>query len=127
MNISGVNGAFTSAYQNINGARKATKGDTGFTEQMDRQKSETEIIVRPDGSRVLVMTMNVGGMKTTMSLEISKPTKLPYENSKQDTDNGRPFADDETNAVSDKMTNISTEDWKNSNQYVGYSTMGQHS
>lgn len=36
----------------------------------------TDIIVKPDGSRVLVVTMNVGGMKTTMIMEISKPTNM---------------------------------------------------
>lgn len=50
-------------------------------------ETKTEITVKPDGSRVLVMTMNVGGMETTMSLEISKPTKTPNENSKQNADN----------------------------------------
>lgn len=38
------------------------------------EKTKTEIVVKPDGSRVLVVTMAVGGMETTMSLEISKPT-----------------------------------------------------
>ena len=53
----------------------------------DSQESGTkaEIIVKPDGSRVLVMTINVGGMETAMSLEISKPTEAPNEISKQDT------------------------------------------
>lgn len=42
----------------------------------DEQESETktDIVVNPDGSRVLVVAINVGGMETTMSLEISKPT-----------------------------------------------------
>ena len=55
--------------------------------QVDRQESEakTEIIAKPDGSRVLVMTMSIGGMETTMSLEISKPTEAPNGNSKQDS------------------------------------------
>lgn len=59
-------------------------------EQTANQESDTktDIIVKPDGSRVLVMTMNVGGMETNMSLEISKPTKIPNESLKQDTDNG---------------------------------------
>ncbi|MCM1468259.1 MAG: DUF6033 family protein [Alistipes sp.] len=39
-------------------------------------KTESDIVVKPDGSRVLVITMNVGGMETTMSLEISKPTDM---------------------------------------------------
>ena len=80
-------------------------------EQADRQESETktEIITKPDGSRVLVMTMSIGGMETTMSLEISKPTEVPNENSKQDTDNNMPSADAEMDTVSDEMSNISTE------------------
>ena len=45
-------------------------------EKADNQDSatKTDIIVKPDGSRVLVVTMSIGGMETTMSLEISKPT-----------------------------------------------------
>ena len=80
-------------------------------EKVDRQESETktDIIVKPDGSRVLVVTMSIGGMETTMSLEISKPTEAPNENSKQDTENNMPSADAETNTVSDEMSNISTE------------------
>ena len=80
-------------------------------EKADGQESETktEIIVKPDGSRVLVMTMKIGGMETTMSMEISKPTKSPDENAKQNTDNNIPSADAETNTVSDVLSNISTE------------------
>ncbi len=40
-------------------------------------KTDTEIIMKPDGSRVLVVTMNVGGIETSMTLEISKPTAMP--------------------------------------------------
>ncbi len=78
-------------------------------EQTAGQESETksEIIVKPDGSRVLVVTMGIGGMETTMSLEISKPTKAPNENAKQDTDHNMPTA--ENNAVSDDMSNVSSE------------------
>ncbi len=77
-------------------------------EQVDKQESEskTEIIVKPDGSRVLVMTMSIGGMETTMCLEISKPTEAPIENTKQDTNN-TPMAENDT--VSDEMSNISRE------------------
>lgn len=43
------------------------------------KESETKsnVIVKPDGSRVLIITTNVGGMETQMSLQISKPTDLP--------------------------------------------------
>ena len=46
--------------------------------------TKSDIIVKPDGSRVLVVTMNVGGMQTTMSIEIAKPTDMPNGNSKQE-------------------------------------------
>lgn len=66
-------------------------------------ETKTEIIVKPDGSRVLVTTMSIGGMETTMSLEISKPTKMPYENAKPDTGN-IPMAENDT--LSDEMQGI---------------------
>ena len=76
--------------------------------QEDKQESEskTEIIVKPDGSRVLVMTMSIGGMETTMSLEISKPTEAPNENSEHDANN-TPTAENDT--VSNEMSNVSSE------------------
>ena len=76
--------------------------------QEDKQESEskTEIIVKPDGSRVLVMTMSIGGMETTMSLEISKPTEAPNENSEHDINN-TPAAENDT--VSNEMSNVSSE------------------
>ena len=76
--------------------------------QEDKQESEskTEIIVKPVGSRVLVMKMSIGGMETTMSLEISKPTEAPNENSEHDTNN-TPTAENDT--VSYEMSNVSSE------------------
>ncbi len=76
--------------------------------QEDKQESEskTEIIVKPDGSRVLVMTMSIGGMETTMSLEISKPTEAPNENSEHDANN-TPTAENDTG--SNEMSNVSSE------------------
>lgn len=38
--------------------------------------TETEVIVKPDGSRVLLTTIHIGNAQTTMSLELSKPTDL---------------------------------------------------
>ena len=78
------------------------------SKQKDKQESEskTEIIVKPDGSRVLVMTMSIGGMETTMSLEISKPTEAPNENSEHDANN-TPTAENDT--VSNEMSNVSSE------------------
>ncbi|MCM1158838.1 MAG: hypothetical protein NC348_10115 [Clostridium sp.] len=64
---------------------------------LDNQESETtsDVIVKPDGSRVLVVTMNMGGMATTMSLEISKPTDALNEAANQEVTN------DEQSAISD--------------------------
>lgn len=73
-------------------------------------ETKTEIIVKPDGSRVLVMTMSVGEMETTVSLEISKPTKTPNEASKQNTDSNISIADAAMDTVLDKMSNISNGD-----------------
>lgn len=53
---------------------------------VDRKESESNIIVNPDGSRVLLVTISIGGMKTTMSLEISKPTAMQNDNSIENTD-----------------------------------------
>lgn len=63
------------------------KGFLSFLLERDSEKEETagrakgenqvdtDIQVKPDGSRVLVMTRRIGGMATTTSVEISKPTQ----------------------------------------------------
>ena len=73
------------------------------------QETTTDIIVKPDGSRVLVVTISIGGMETTMSLEISKPTEAPNEISEDDIDNNMPSGDAGMAVASDEMWNISTE------------------
>lgn len=52
----------------------------------EESETETQIIVRPDGSRVLLVTMSVGGMETTMSLELSKPTDMQNEYRQENSD-----------------------------------------
>lgn len=44
--------------------------------ETEQPRTESQIIVKSDGSRVLLVTTNFGGMQTTMSLEICKPTAL---------------------------------------------------
>ena len=39
-------------------------------------ETNSEIIVKSDGSRVLVITTKIGGMETSMSIELSKPTNM---------------------------------------------------
>ena len=70
-------------------ADKIQKEKEKTEEQEERQESKTrsDIIIKPDGSRVLVLTMSVGGMETTTCLEISKPTHMLNNNLKQQSDN----------------------------------------
>lgn len=44
----------------------------------DEEESETssEIVVNADGSRTLIVKMNIGGLITSMSMEISKPSEF---------------------------------------------------
>lgn len=48
-------------------------------EKREEAKTETDVIVKPDGSRVLVMTTHIGSMSATVSLKISEPTDLPND------------------------------------------------
>ena len=45
-------------------------------QERERSKTESDVIVKPDGSRILMVTTNIGWMQTVMSLEISKPTAM---------------------------------------------------
>ena len=65
---------------------EATGFRNGGYKQAGNQVSETtsDIIIKPDGSRVLVITVNIGGMATTMSMEISKPTDALNEAADQE-------------------------------------------
>jgi hypothetical protein len=73
---------------NLSGYMKYEKmlEDYNLLAQNQESETNTNIIVKPDGSRVLVVTMNVGGMETTMSLEISKPTEHPNEQAVSDSE-----------------------------------------
>lgn len=53
------------------------KDDINSLKKSDKAKTNTdsEIVVKADGSRVLVITTSMGGMEETMSLELSKPTE----------------------------------------------------
>lgn len=54
--------------------------------------TSSEIIVRPDGSRVLMITVDIGGTQTAMSLQISEPTDVQNDIAKQESDsNGTPI------------------------------------
>ncbi len=44
----------------------------------EESKSDSEIITRPDGSKVLMITNQIGGMQTVTSIKLSEPT--PFQN-----------------------------------------------
>ena len=44
-------------------------------EMPDEEETKTEIVVKPDGSKVLMITVTVGGQEAVTSVELSKPTK----------------------------------------------------
>lgn len=73
---------------NLSECAKYEKTLEEYSASKESHESETNtiIIVKPDGSRVLVVTMNVGGMETTMSLEISKPTEFANEHTADDAE-----------------------------------------
>lgn len=74
------------------------KREKPISEEKTTSRTDTDIIVKPDGSRVLMVTVHTGGMETVMSLEISKPSDLPDE-SREETE--RFGQDRESLSVSD--------------------------
>lgn len=94
MNLSGINNTLSGMYYDPGKMRRMAEQKKHFEEniqsredkaeakeekRVEKEETDTDIIVMPDGSRVLVITMNMGGMQTSMSLEISKPTALPND------------------------------------------------
>ena len=51
-------------------------------------ETRTEIVVRPDGSKVLMITVSVGGQEAVTSVELAKPTggDIPSKDISGDTD-----------------------------------------
>lgn len=112
MNLSGINNTLSGMYYDPGKMRRMAEQKKHFEEniqsredkaeakeekRVEKEETDTDIIVMPDGSRVLVITMNMGGMQTSMSLEISKPTALPNDVSQiEDYVNTEEIAD-ETN------------------------------
>ncbi len=50
--------------------------------------TSSEIIIRPDGSRVLMITVDIGGAQSVMSLQISEPTDMQNDISNPENDSG---------------------------------------
>ena len=71
--------------------------------------TKSDIIVKPDGSRVLVVTMSIGGMETTMSMEISKPTDTLNETENQEVadENNQQSVISDGNLIENQVTDAS--------------------
>ncbi|MCH5258962.1 MAG: hypothetical protein J1F18_04365 [Lachnospiraceae bacterium] len=54
----------------------------------EEEGTRTEIVVRPDGSKVLMITVSVGGQDAVTSVELAKPTgeDIPSRDISGDTD-----------------------------------------
>ncbi|MCM1251450.1 MAG: hypothetical protein NC321_01395 [Clostridium sp.] len=52
--------------------------------QAQESKSDSEIITQADGSKTLIITNQIGGMKMVTSIELSKPSPLAKEHGTQD-------------------------------------------
>ncbi len=94
MSVNGIGGAAYLTGWKPERMRKQSKWEDDMvrkkeTQETDTQETDTEankktdtktdIVVKADGTRVLVVTTNMGGMETTTSLEISKPTLMQNE------------------------------------------------
>lgn len=57
-------------------------------EMPEEEETKTEIVVKPDGSKVLMITVTIGGQEAVTSVELSKPAKgdLPGKDISGDTD-----------------------------------------
>lgn len=58
------------------GIKAVSVEELKYKKEDETKGSYSRILVKPDGSRVLVVTTKVGGMETTMSLKISEATDL---------------------------------------------------
>lgn len=71
----------------------------GAAEKKEEAKTETDVIVKPDGSRVLVMTTHIGSMSATVSLKISEPTDLPNDHVGKENISGEKNGDGHSNVT----------------------------
>lgn len=65
----------------------------------DEQKTDTEIVVKADGSKIMMTTIRVGGTETVMSVELAKPTDYPSGNPSGTVDNPNMMISDNDAAI----------------------------
>ncbi len=72
----------------------------------EKIETNTEIVVKADGSRVLIITSSIGGMETVVSLQLSEPTELPTDSHSNILNYKGGFAANKIqNAIADNIKN----------------------
>ena len=68
-----------------------TAEEDGKKGMPEEEETRTEIVVRPDGSKVLMITVTVGGQEAVTSVELAKPTggDIPSKDISGDVDVNR--------------------------------------
>ena len=69
--------------------KESAEEKSGDKKEMPKEaETRTDIVVRPDGSKVLMITVTVGGQEAVTSVELAKPMKgdIPSKDISGDTD-----------------------------------------
>lgn len=66
-------------FKDMRGNREAKDIKKSKTKEEEEDDSSLQIVVKPDGSRVLIITQKVGDMETSTSIKISEPTYMPND------------------------------------------------
>lgn len=108
--INGIGNLFSNSIYLNNYRNKEIKSKTKFEESLlersakeitkseKNKKSETDsnIVVKPDGSRVLVVTTKIGNIESTMSIELSRPNEWDQTSSSEELPKSKDVNIDET-------------------------------
>ena len=55
---------------------ESTEEESGDEKEMpEEEETRTEVVVKPDGSKILMITVTVGGQEAVTSVELAKPTE----------------------------------------------------
>lgn len=60
---------------------------------------DSQILVKPDGTRILMVTTKIGAIETTMSIELSKPTQLQDDEKQRGKENQQGEEKQQSNGI----------------------------
>lgn len=88
MSQNGVNKVNFRFETDVDESESTEEESTEEKEMPEEEETKTEIIVKPDGSKVLMITVTVSGQEAVTSVELCKPTKgdLPSKDISGNTD-----------------------------------------